>query len=252
MKNNYSTNKWVFQNTKRIIYILPNLFTSASLFAGFYSIIATFNSHFTLASMYICIAAIIDSLDGRVARLTNTQSLFGAEYDSLTDIVSFGVAPALIIYFWTLSNLEQCGWIIAFIYLICVGLRLARFNIQLSYIGDSTGSKSKDYFIGLPCPAAAVTIAGFVSFCNSLGYTVSVSWIMYVGILMIAYLSTMMVSNIKFRSFKDYRLKEKMVFIQIVFIGIAVIIIFTDPAVILFIVFILYSLSGAIFQISRK
>ncbi|MFZ9035701.1 MAG: CDP-diacylglycerol--serine O-phosphatidyltransferase, partial [Francisellaceae bacterium] len=113
------------------IYILPNLFTSASLFAGFFGIISAFNQHFTIASICVFVAAIMDSLDGRIARLTNTQSAFGAEYDSLADIVSFGVAPALIIYFWSLNHLYQFGWAVAFIYLACVALRLARFNTQL-------------------------------------------------------------------------------------------------------------------------
>ncbi|WP_395947559.1 CDP-diacylglycerol--serine O-phosphatidyltransferase [Caedibacter taeniospiralis] len=231
----------------RGIYILPNLFTSASLFAGFYSIIAAFNSHFVLASVCIYIAAIMDSLDGRVARLTNTQSAFGAEYDSLADIVSFGVAPALIIYFWAVKHLAQFGWAVAFIYLACVGLRLARFNTQL----DDNTPESKRYFTGIPCPAAAAAIAGFVWFCNTLGHSSAEGWITFFAAVITLYLSAMMVSNIKFRSFKDYDLKGKVVFTQTVLVVFIIAIIFIDPSITLFVVFMTYALSGAVTRLFR-
>ena len=229
-------------NTQRgkSIYILPNLFTSASLFAGFFAIIAAFNSQFILASVCIYLAAIMDSLDGRVARLTNTQSAFGAEYDSLADIVSFGVAPALIIYFWAVHHLDQYGWAISFIYLACVALRLARFNTQV----DDDSPDSKRYFTGLPCPAAAVTVAGFVWLCNSAGYHSAEGWVTFLASVISLYLSSMMVSNIKFRSFKDYDLKGKMVFTQSVLVVFVIAIVFIDPSITLFIIFMGYALSG--------
>ena len=241
MKNEESPNVPTGQRSKGI-YILPNLFTSASLFAGFYSIIAAFNSNFVLASVCIYIAAIMDSLDGRVARLTNTQSTFGAEYDSLADIVSFGVAPALIVYFWAVKHLHQFGWAVAFVYLACVGLRLARFNAQL----DDNSPESKRYFTGLPCPASAAAIVGFVWFCNSLGYTAAEGWVTFFATIITLYLSAMMVSNIKFRSFKDYDLKGKVVFTQAVLVVFIIAIIFIDPSVTLFVVFMAYALSGTI------
>ncbi|WP_440615347.1 CDP-diacylglycerol--serine O-phosphatidyltransferase [Cysteiniphilum sp. 6C5] len=246
MKDDQSLDKQVTQRSKSI-YILPNLFTSASLFAGFYAIIAAFNSHFVLASVCIYVAAIMDSLDGRVARLTNTQSAFGAEYDSLADIVSFGVAPALIIYFWAVKHLDQFGWAVAFIYLACVALRLARFNTQL----DDNSPDSKRYFTGLPCPASAATIAGFVWFCNTLGHTSAEGWVTFFATIITLYLSAMMVSNIKFRSFKDYDLKGKVVFTQTVFVVFIIAIIFIDPSVTLFVIFMVYALSGSVARIFK-
>ena len=221
------------------IYILPNLFTSGSLFVGFFSIISAFNSNFTLAAICIYLAAILDTLDGRVARLTNTESAFGAEYDSLVDIVSFGVAPALIIYFWALKNLYQFGWAVSFIYLACVALRLARFNSQLD--GDCSR-----HFIGLPCPSAAATIAGFVWLCSSAGYHIGSGFVTVLVTLISLYVSTMMVSNIKFRSFKDYDVKGRVVFIQAVAVVLIITVIFTAPAITLFTTFMLYSLSGVV------
>ncbi|WP_119344219.1 CDP-diacylglycerol--serine O-phosphatidyltransferase [Facilibium subflavum] len=220
------------------IYILPNLFTSASLFAGFFAIVSAFNSHFILSAVCIFLAAIMDSLDGRVARLTNTQSAFGAEYDSLADIVSFGVAPALIIYFWAVKHIAQFGWAVSFIYLACVALRLARFNTQLE-------EQSKRYFTGLPCPSAAATIAGFVWFCNSLGYKVAQGGVTFFATIITLYLSAMMVSNIKFRSFKDFDLKGKLVFTQAVLVVFFIAVIFIDPSITLFVIFMLYALSGS-------
>ncbi|MBK2123679.1 CDP-diacylglycerol--serine O-phosphatidyltransferase [Fangia hongkongensis] len=235
MKNNHQDPRG------RGIYILPNLFTSASLFAGFFAIISAFNSHFVVAAICIYLAAIMDSLDGRVARLTHTESAFGAEYDSLADIVSFGVAPALIIYFWAVKYIDQFGWAIAFVYLACVALRLARFNTQL----DDDSSVSKRYFTGLPCPAAAATIAGFVWLCNRSGYQVAEGWLIFFAAIITLYLSAMMVSNIKFRSFKDYDLKGKVVFTQAVIVVFIIAIIFIDPSITLFIIFMLYALSGS-------
>ncbi|HAY41251.1 MAG TPA: CDP-diacylglycerol--serine O-phosphatidyltransferase, partial [Gammaproteobacteria bacterium] len=136
------------RQNKRGIYLLPSIFTTFALFAGFYSIVASINGDYTLAAISIMVAMLWDALDGRVARLTNTQSAFGAEYDSLSDLVSFGVAPALLVYEWSLSDLGRIGWLAAFIYLACAALRLARFNTQV-------GTADKRYFQGLPSPASA-------------------------------------------------------------------------------------------------
>ena len=141
--------------TKRGIYLLPSIITTFALFAGFYSIVASINGDFTLAAISIMVAMLWDTLDGRVARLTNTQSAFGAEYDSLSDLVSFGVAPALLVYEWSLSDLGRIGWLAAFIYLACAALRLARFNTQV-------GAADKRYFQGLPSPASAGVIASMI------------------------------------------------------------------------------------------
>ena len=139
----------------RGIYLLPSILTTFGMFAGFYSIIASINGDFTLAAISIMIAMMWDTLDGRVARLTNTQSAFGAQYDSLTDLVSFGVAPALLVYEWSLSDMGRVGWLAAFIFLACAALRLARFNTQV-------GTADKRYFQGLPSPAAAGVIASMI------------------------------------------------------------------------------------------
>lgn len=233
-------NKYAEQRGKGI-YILPNLFTSASLFAGFFAIIAAFNSHFVTSAVCIYLAAIMDSLDGRVARLTNTESTFGAEYDSLSDIVSFGVAPALMIYFWAVQYIDRLGWAISFIYLACVALRLARFNANL----DDDSPMGKRYFTGLPCPPAAAVIAGFVWLCNRSGYQLADNWLIFLAAVITLYLSAMMVSNIKFRSFKDYDLKGKLVFTQAVIVVFIIAVIFIDPSITLFAIFMLYALSGS-------
>lgn len=230
------------------IYLLPNLFTSASMFSGFFSIIIAFNSNFVLAAICIYLAAIMDFLDGRIARLTNTQSSFGAEYDSMADIVSFGVAPALIIYFWSLKNLNKFGWAIAFIYLSCVALRLSRFNSHIDH--DLTFNIR--YFVGLPCPAAAAVLAGFVWFFSNLGYHSGTFLLNIVTAIMTLYLSAMMISNINFKSFKDYDLKGKVVFIKSVFIVFIITVIFIDPSMTLFTIFMFYSVSGFIKVIFYK
>ena len=230
------------------IYILPNLFTSASLFSGFFAIIVAFNHDFILAAVCIYLAALMDTLDGRVARLTNTQSVFGAEYDALADIVSFGVAPALIIYFWALKHLNQFGWAVAFIYLASVALRLARFNTHT----EDDLSLSTRYFNGLPCPAAAATIAGLVWLFNNIGYANAAGWISVLAAIITLYLSTMMISNVHFRSFKDYDLKGKVVFTKTVLIIFTITIIFIDPSMTLFFIFMLYSLSGSFSAIYAK
>ena len=183
---------------KKGIYLLPNLFTSASLFCGFYSIIASFKEHFVPASIAIFVAVVFDGLDGRIARLTNTTSKFGAEYDSLADVIAFGVAPSLLAYSWSLSIYGKWGWIVAFLFVLCGALRLARYNIQIGIIESNV-------FNGLPIPAAASVVATTVIFFSD-----------YVGVegkfhnifimVFVIILSLLMVSSIKYYSFKDMKL----------------------------------------------
>ena len=229
---------------RKSIYILPNLFTSANMLCGFFAIIVAFNFNFILSAICIYLSAFMDTLDGRIARLTNTQSNFGAEYDSMSDIVSFGVAPAVIVYLWSLKNIYQLGLVITFIYLSCVALRISRFNVD-HYIANKDFSLNLRYFIGLPCPAAASTIAGFVWFFNNLGYNVGTSWLNFFTGIIVLYLSALMISNINFRSFKDYKFKCRMSFSKSsVLIVLIITVIFLDPAVILFFIFMIYAISG--------
>ncbi len=187
------------------IYILPNLFTLAALFGGFYAVVMAMNGRFDLAAVGIFSAMVLDSLDGRVARMTNTQSAFGEQMDSLSDMVSFGAAPALISYIWALKGLGRWGWIAAFVYCACAALRLARFNVN-------TGVVDRRYFQGLPSPAAAALIAGFIWLMTELGvkgtdvlWGMSVPWITF-GLALYAGLT--MVTNVPFYSFKDISMKR--------------------------------------------
>lgn len=217
------------------IYLLPNLFTTGALFSGFYAVIASMNGDFYGASKAIFIAMILDGLDGRVARMTNTQSDFGAQYDSLADMVSFGVAPALVMYTWVLSTMGKIGWLVAFIYCVGAALRLARFNIQ-------NGSDDKRYFSGLASPAAAGIVTGFVWICvdNNIPAE-SVKWI---AILLTAISGILMVSNVLYRSFKDLNLKNRVPFMALLIMVLAFISIVFQPPFVLFMVFFLYGMSG--------
>lgn len=235
-------------NRNRSIYILPNLFTTGSLLAAFFAIITAFNHNFILASVLIFISAILDSLDGRVARMTNTQSAFGAEYDSLADIVAFGVAPALIVYFWVLKDVHSLGWVVSFLFLACVGLRLARFNTQL----DDDSPDAKRYFTGLPCPAAAATLAGFVWFGSTSALVHHPQIKAVLAIIITIYLALMMVSNFKFRSFKDYDIKGGVKFSHVVVAVFILAVLFIAPERTLFFVFMGYALSGAVGYFCRK
>ncbi len=220
---------------RRGIYLLPNLFTTAALFAGFFAVVQAMNGKYTLAAISIFIAMVLDGLDGRVARLTRTQSAFGAEYDSLSDMVSFGAAPALVIYEWALRDLGRWGWIAAFLYCACAALRLARFNTQLD-VAD------KRYFTGLPSPSAAALLAGFVWIMDD--YEVigrNIDWIVWC-VTVFAALS--MVSNVKFYSFKDINLRRSVPFWAVLVIVMFFVVITIDQARVLFGVFFAYSLSG--------
>ena len=226
--------------TKRGIYLLPSIITTFALFAGFYSIIASVNGDFTLAAISIMVAMLWDTLDGRVARLTNTQSAFGAEYDSLSDLVSFGLAPALLVYEWSLSDLGRMGWLAAFIYLACAALRLARFNTQV-------GNDNKRYFQGLPCPASAGVIASMIwlKFWNFEYFdfgVVSLSY--YIGVSITILCGLLMVSNLRYFSFKEFNSTDKASFRFLLLTVLSFILLLYKPNIVLFTGFFLYMLSG--------
>lgn len=217
------------------IYVLPNLFTLAALFGGFYAIVMAINGRFDLAAVGVFCAMVLDSLDGRVARMTNTQSAFGEQMDSLSDMVSFGAAPALISYVWALKELGRWGWFAAFVYCACAALRLARFNVN-------TGVVDKRYFQGLPSPAAAALVAGFIWLCTDLGVRGNeVAWPMFVVAL---YSGLTMVTNVPFYSFKDVSMKRSVPFAVIVLIALGIAVINIDPPTVMFGVFVCYGLSG--------
>ena len=223
----------------RGIYLLPSILTTFGMFAGFYSIIASINGDFTLAAISIMVAMLWDALDGRVARLTNTQSDFGAQYDSLADLVSFGVAPALLVYEWSLSDLGRIGWLAAFIFLACAALRLARFNTQV-------GISDKRYFQGLPSPAAAGVIASMIwlKFWKFEYFDfgiVSLSYYVGVGITIVCAL--LMVSNVRYYSFKELDSK-KASFRFLLAIVLSLIVLLSKPNIFLFTGFFVYMLSG--------
>ena len=219
----------------RGIYLLPNLFTTAALFSGFYAVLASMNSQFEKAVIAIFIAMVLDGLDGRVARMTNTQTAFGAEYDSLSDMVAFGLAPALVMYEWALHSLGKPGWLAAFIYTAGAALRLARFNSKLD-IADS------NYFQGLPSPSAAAIMAASVWVAVDNGMTAP--HMAVIGGVITGVCGLLMVSNIRYNSFKHIDLKGKVPFVALVGIALVFAIILMEPPLILFLVFATYALSG--------
>jgi CDP-diacylglycerol--serine O-phosphatidyltransferase len=224
-------------STRRGIYLLPNLLTTTALFAGFYAIIAAMNGYFDRAAMGIFIAMIMDGLDGRVARLLNSATAFGAEYDSLSDMVAFGVAPGLVVYHWALSDLGKFGWLCAFVYTACAALRLARFNTQLE-------SADKRYFQGLPSPAAAGLVGGMVW--TGADY-LSLSPIMALIVALLTMSAALlMVSNIRYHSFKQFDFKGKIPFIAGLLIVLIFVLISIDPPWVLFSLFFFYALSGVV------
>jgi CDP-diacylglycerol--serine O-phosphatidyltransferase len=221
----------------RGIYLLPNLFTTAALFSGFYAIINGMSGQFDHAAIAIFVAMVLDGLDGRVARLTNTQSAFGAEYDSLSDMVAFGVAPALVAFEWALGSLGKVGWMVAFIYVAGAALRLARFNTMV-------GKADKRYFIGLASPAAAALVAGTVWAFSDFG--IKGSNMAFVVALLVAAAGTLMVSNIKYHSFKDLDLKGRVPFVAILIVVLVFAVVFSDPPRILLLIFLAYAASGPV------
>ncbi len=221
----------------RGIYLLPNAFTTGALFCGFYAIVMAMNQRFEHACWAVFIAMILDGLDGRIARLTNTQSEFGAQYDSLSDMVSFGAAPALVIYEWSLRGLGKLGWIAAFIYCAGAALRLARFNTNIEVV-------DKRFFQGLPSPAAAALIVGFIMMMTDPDINVSsrqVDWVSW-GLAVFAGLT--MVSNVPFYSFKDVNFRKSVPFIVVFLIALAFALLAIDPPKVLWPIFVIYGLSG--------
>lgn len=231
----------VVKKRRKGIYILPNLFTLAALFGGFYAVVMAMDGRFEQAAFGILCAMVLDSLDGRVARMTNTQSAFGEQMDSLSDMVSFGAAPALIAYEWSLRGLGRWGWIAAFVYCACAALRLARFNVNTAVV-------DKRFFQGMPSPAAAALVVGFIGLMTDLGITgadrlgvFDVRWITF-GIALFAGLT--MVTNVPFYSFKGVHMKRSVPFAVLVAIALGIAVVNIDPPTVLFCIFVAYSLSG--------
>jgi CDP-diacylglycerol--serine O-phosphatidyltransferase len=224
------------------IYILPNLFTLAALFGGFYAVVMAMNDRFELAAIGVFCAMVLDSLDGRVARMTHTQSAFGEQMDSLSDMVSFGAAPALIVYEWALRGLGKPGWIAAFVYCAGAALRLARFNTNIGVV-------DKRFFQGLPSPAAAAVVVGFIWLMDDFGFRdvsaePGLRWLAWTAFGFTLYAGLTMVTNVPFYSFKDVSFKRSVPFIVIVAIALAIAIINLHPPLVLFSLFVFYGLSG--------
>jgi CDP-diacylglycerol---serine O-phosphatidyltransferase len=231
------------KNRRRGIYLLPNLFTTAALFSGFYAITAAMNEQFEVAAIAIFIAMVLDGLDGRVARLTNTQSAFGAEYDSMADMISFGAAPALVMYAWSLSLLGKAGWVAAFVHAAGAALRLARFNTQL-------GTQDKRYFQGLPSPAAAAILAGFIWV--TVKYEIPLEQTHYVGFGLSIATGLLMVSNFRFYSFKDIDLHGRVSFLWAILVMLLFALLYIDTPLVLFCIFTLYAISGPLLTLVRR
>lgn len=237
-------------SSRKGIYLAPNLVTTAALFSGFFAIMAGMNGEFVKACVAIFVAMILDGLDGRVARWTNTESEFGEQYDSLADLVSFGLAPALLMYQWALVHMlgdgityGRLGWMAAFIYVACAALRLARFNSQIEVV-------DKRFFIGLPSPSAAALVAGLVWTLHDLD--VSGKNIQIPALIMIISAGLLMVCNIKYTSFKDFDAKSKVPHLTILGIVIVFALIQVDPPKVLFALFLVYALSGPYACLKKK
>lgn len=227
---------------RRGIYLLPNAFTTANLFCGFFAIVMAMNLKFDYAAVAIFAAMLLDSVDGRVARLTNTQSEFGAQYDSLSDMLSFGAAPALVVYEWSLRGMGKLGWLAAFVYCAGAALRLARFNTNIGVV-------DKRYFQGIPSPAAAALVTGFIWLMHDLGFAgPDLSWYAW-GITLYAGLT--MVTNVPFYSFKEINFRKTVPFIAIFLIVLVFVLISSDPSKVLFGMFVLYGLSGYVIYFWR-
>jgi CDP-diacylglycerol---serine O-phosphatidyltransferase len=227
---------------RRGIYLLPNAFTTANLFCGFFAIVMAMNLKFDFAAVAIFAAMLLDSVDGRVARLTNTQSEFGAQYDSLSDMLSFGAAPALVVYEWSLRGMGKLGWLAAFVYCAGAALRLARFNTNISVV-------DKRYFQGLPSPAAAALVTGFIWLMDDLRFVgTELSWFAWAITL---YAGLTMVTNVPFYSFKEVNFRKSVPFIAIFVIVLIFVLVSSDPPKVLFGMFVLYGLSGYVIYFWR-
>lgn len=232
------------QIRRRGIYLLPNLFTLGALFAGFYAVIAGMAGNFNEAGWAIMIAGVCDGLDGRIARLTNTQSAFGAQFDSLSDMVSFGVAPALIMFSWALDSLGNVGWAASFIYMSCAALRLARFNVQL-------GTVDKRFFVGLASPLAAglVTFVPWVAFRYGVEVTPLISWL---SAGLTVFTGLLMVSNYKYYSFKELQFKGTVPYMVFLFTVVLLVVIAQNPHEVLLTICVIYAASGPVNWVYRR
>jgi CDP-diacylglycerol---serine O-phosphatidyltransferase len=228
---------------KKGIYLLPNILTTASLFCGFFAIISAMDNNFSEAAIAILVAMIFDGLDGRVARLTNTQSDFGAEFDSLVDMVSFGVAPALIIYQWALSEMGNIGWVMAFLYTACAALRLARFNVRVGVV-------DKKFFQGLASPAAAATLMSFVWVGNDLG--LKGSQLDIISVIITPMLGGLMVSTYPYYSFKDIGSLKTVSFMVLLVVVLVFVLTTIDPPKIILFCFLSYAISGPVLNVWHK
>jgi CDP-diacylglycerol--serine O-phosphatidyltransferase len=225
---------------RRGIYLLPNLVTTASLFCGFYAIIAAIQGNFYQAALSILIAAVLDGLDGRIARITRTTSAFGIQYDSLSDLIAFGLAPAILVFLWALKPFNRFGWMAAFLYAVCGALRLARFNVQVGQVGNN-------YFVGLPIPAAATIVATTILFVFQIGGTGANG---YLAVLIMIYvLSFLMVSNIHYPSFKGLKLAEKRSFNFLVAVVLIFVLVALEPFLMLSVGILGYVLSGPLLAV---
>ena len=227
---------------RRGIYLLPNLFTTGALFSGFYAVIAGMHGDFENAAIAIFVAMILDGLDGRVARLTNTTSAFGVQYDSLSDMVSFGLAPGLVVFSWALAPLGKLGWAAAFAYAACAALRLARFNTQVDVV-------DKRYFIGLSSPAAAAIVAGIVW----VGHDLQIARELAVVVAVVTILAgALMVSNIRYNSFKGIDFKGRVPFVAMLAVILVFVVVTINPPKVLLVLFSLYGLSGPAMWVFRR
>lgn len=245
--NQYPPNKYYRKKQKKMnalkkgVYIFPNFLTSMGLFCGFFSIISTMQGDYVRAAWAIIIAGVFDGLDGRIARMTHTTSKFGLEYDSLSDLVAFGVAPALLSYSWVLDQYGRLGWLAAFLYVACGAIRLARFNVM-------AGSVKNGFFQGLPIPGAAGIVSTTLIFCFHFNFTDKTP-LSIIYVLIIFLLAFLMVSNIRFRSFKDLDLKNRKPISSVVLVILLIVVIAAEPQIMLFGIGVLYLLSGLIFHV---
>jgi CDP-diacylglycerol--serine O-phosphatidyltransferase len=240
--NNQENN---LQKSRRGIYLLPNMITTAGMFSGFYAIVAAMDGRFESAAVAIFIAMVLDGLDGRVARLTKTQSDFGVQYDSLSDMVCFGLAPALVVYEWSLKSMislgwAKLGWLAAFIYTASAALRLARFNSQVA-------TAEKAYFRGLPSPSAAGVLAGLVWAATDIGLTGES--VVYLAFVLTISMGLLMVSNIRYYSFKEFNFKNRVPFVAILIVVLLYAFASIDPPKVLFLCFLIYSIFGVVYTL---
>jgi CDP-diacylglycerol---serine O-phosphatidyltransferase len=237
----------VVRRRRKGIYVLPNAITLSALFAGFYSIVMAMNGRFEAAAIGIFCAAVLDSLDGRVARMTHSQSAFGEQMDSLCDMVSFGAAPALIMYEWALKDLGRAGWIPAFVYIAGAALRLARFNTNIGVV-------DKRYFQGLPSPAAAAMVMGLIWMMDDAGFknVGQIPWLAWLAFVVTLYAGITMVTNAPFYSFKDIGGVKSVPFIVMAGIALGLVLIAQDTPKALFGLFCIYGLSGYVVYAYRK